>query len=394
MRSLFLFLAVFFAVATVNAQVVRQADSLIALRKYQTAYKLLDSKDPKNASPGVVVKKIEVLTKYYTKNIMFNIFGLKDLEKGEDLAAIREQPQGSYQMIPYETEEILEGLIKKHPKDYSLRNTLGNYYYEAYALYGSNWTKPDSVLLDSIKANLSLASLHHATTSESESHLGYSYLISKDYKRAAEHYQRALTLGSNDIDDHYHLSVSLLSLNDAKKALPHATLALGNFKDSVSIGDVSFLLGQIYQNLDSYDSSLKYYTRTLAYNSKYDAAYQHLILLGLQHQQSMQAHTTALQYFATYMDQVSLSAIVEVYHNSEHDKELIDLFSALKERYKNDIENLAGIHLMQGQFSMLNGDKASARTSFETSSTLFHKVYPKDHNIFEAIEVLINSTKE
>lgn len=394
MRSFFLFLVISFVAMSVNAQVLHQADSLITLGKYQSAYKLLDSKDPKNAKPDIVNKKIEVLTKYYTKNIMFNIFGLKDLEKGEVLAAIRIQPQGSYQMIPYETEEILEGLIKKYPKDYSLRNTLGNFYYEAYALYGSNWTKPDSVLLDSIKANLSSASSHKATTSESESHLGYSYLITKDYEHAAEHYQRALTLGSNDIDDHYHLSVTLLSLNKAQEALPHANLALGNFKDSVSIGNVSFLLGQIYQTLDSYDSSLKYYTVTLAYNNKYDAAYQHLILLGLQHQHTKQAQETALQYFATYLDQVSLSAIVEVYHNSEHDKEVLDLFSTLKEQYKTDTENLAGIHLMQGQFYMLTGDKANGRRSFETSRDLFHKVYPKDHNIFPAIEELINSTKE
>ncbi len=394
MRSFYLFLVLSLVALSARAQVLAQADSLIAQGKYQSAYKLLDSKDPKNAKPEIVIKKIEVLTKYYTKNIMFNIFGLKDLEKGELLAAIREQPQGAYQMIPYETEEILEGLIKKYPKDYSLRNSLGNFYYEAYALYGSNWTKPDSVLLDSIKSNLSSASAHKATTSESESHLGYSYLISKDYDRAAEHYQRALTLGSKDVDDHYHLSVSLLSLNKAQEALPHANLALGNFKDSISIGDLSFLLGQIYQTLDSYDSSLKYYTRTLAYNSKYDAAYQHLILLGLQHQQPKQAQETALQYFAKYMDQVSLSAIVELYHNSEHDSEILDLFSKLKEQYKADTENLAGIHLMQGQFYMLTGDKTNALRSFETSRDMFHKVYPKDHDIFPAIDVLINSTRE
>ena len=90
MRSFFLFLVISFVAISVNAQVMRQADSLIALGKYQSAYKLLDSKDPKNAKPEIVIKKIEVLTKYYIVQAVIwdiNPFDQWGVELGKELAS-------------------------------------------------------------------------------------------------------------------------------------------------------------------------------------------------------------------------------------------------------------------------------------------------------------------
>ena len=73
------------AFAQTETEIINKANDLIANKKYETAFKLLQDFDARNEKPDVVLLKEDIALNYFVTSIMHEIFALKDLEKNEDI---------------------------------------------------------------------------------------------------------------------------------------------------------------------------------------------------------------------------------------------------------------------------------------------------------------------
>ena len=137
-------------------ETINKANELIADKKYESAFKLLDSFDPENNKPDIVLLKTDIVLNYFVTSIMHQIFSLKDLEKNENIMDYRGK-EGKFTMQVFQVDSILERLIKTHPDNCKLYQKLGEYYYEAHLKYGNDWLKKDNELFDLMQANFQKA---------------------------------------------------------------------------------------------------------------------------------------------------------------------------------------------------------------------------------------------
>src|ERR1700743_422923 len=100
-------------------QVMKLANTLIANKKYDSAFKTLEAFDPKNRNPQIALLKEDISLDYFISNIMYQTFAFKDLEKNEDISDYRGK-SGAFSMYMFPVNEILDSLIKRFPANYQL----------------------------------------------------------------------------------------------------------------------------------------------------------------------------------------------------------------------------------------------------------------------------------
>lgn len=118
-----------------DKSVISNADRLISNRQYQSAYELLNEKDPDNEKPAILTKKVDIALKYYLTSLMHEMFTFSNLAPDDDLGKLRLSKPSST-LYSLKAEELLTNLIRKYPLNAELYYSLGCYYYEVHSHYG------------------------------------------------------------------------------------------------------------------------------------------------------------------------------------------------------------------------------------------------------------------
>jgi hypothetical protein len=100
-----------------TTQILKEADSLILLGKFNSAFIVLRDADPSNNNPSIALKKSRIALDYFVSAIMHHMFAFIDLKPGENISDYRGKA-GSYSMYELEIDSIMTKLIKTYPKNW------------------------------------------------------------------------------------------------------------------------------------------------------------------------------------------------------------------------------------------------------------------------------------
>lgn len=395
MRYITLAIVLLLPVSNLLAQshTIDVADSLIDIRKYESAYRVLDHADPDNNDAEIVSAKSTLLLSYFAKSINHVLFGLTDLAPGVELDSLRELPVGTYSMHEFRGDSLFDRLLKRHPEDYTLNLGLGNYYYDVFIHYGENWFISDSALVDNAQAQLFEALRHGVRDRNTYSRLGYLSLSIGDYSVAAGYYRTAIDSGSIDVSDYYNIAVCDLYQNKHPEGVSYAQYAYDHYSDQFRRADAAQVLASLYDDLGKYDSARKFNEMCLKLDPENAAAMKQAVVMHLKFGQPDLAAIAAEQYFDSVAGQETLNDIVRAFHEANHDPELVQWFDKMERKYSNDDESSGGLRLVEGQFYLITGDLPNARKTLNSARTYFQQVYDEDNEVFPFIEELLQKAQ-
>ena len=372
---------------------VGNVDALLSAGKYESAYKMLDKADPKNQQPDIVIAKTDLLLKYYVKSTMHQLFGLKDLNPTEDITRLREQ-NGSYSMIAFAPDSVLNKLIITNPANYKLRKALGNYYQDVYFNYPDSWFIPDSVIVDKFRDNYLLAYKNGVFDYKSLYGLGYAYLTDEDYKSAILYFQKSIELKKDAPESYFNLASAYLNSDQPQLALPNAQKALEMYVEPEDKVDAARMTAQIYLEMEQKNNAMAYFQK--ANDIQPNDYYTLMPLLGLELElDNPNYQNLTADIFSLAPDNpVVYQDLLNAYKENEKESEFMSFLENQKMDYRNNTKIQAHICFYSGVAQYELNRWVDAKINFEKARNLFQNLFQPNHSIFKVIDSYTDAIKK
>ena len=372
---------------------VGNVDALLSAGKYESAYKMLDKADPKNQQPDIVIAKTDLLLKYYVKSNMHQLFGLKDLNPTEDITRLREQ-NGSYSMIAFAPDSVLNKLIITNPANYKLRKALGNYYQDVYFNYPDSWFIPDSVIVDKFRDNYLLAYKNGVFDYKSLYGLGYAYLTDEDYKSAILYFQKSIELKKDAPESYFNLASAYLNSDQPQLALPNAQKALDMYVEPEDKVDAARMTAQIYLEMEQKNNAMAYFQK--ANDIQPNDYYTLMPLLGLELEldNANYKNLTADIFSLAPDNPVVYQDLLNAYKENEKESEFMSFLESQKMNYRNNTKIQAHICFYSGVAQYELNRWVDAKINFEKARNLFQNLFQPNHSIFKVIDSYTDAIKK
>ncbi|MBK6901470.1 MAG: hypothetical protein IPH04_01315 [Saprospirales bacterium] len=364
-------------------ETIQKANDLIAAKKYESAFKLLDSFDPDNTIPDIVLLKTDIALNYFVTSIMHQMFSFRDLESDEDIMDFRGS-EGSFNAQMFQIDSILEGLIQKYPDNCNLYKGLGNFYYEVHMKYGGNWLKDENELFELIAINDQKAIDENCADYLTYYVMGYIMIVQEKYKKGIPYFLKSIELKDDDADSHYNVAYAYLFSDDKDNALKHAKKALELYTDLEYKSDAARIAGQIYYESDDDKNALTYFELAEIMNP---GNYYTLGLLVNLYVKS--GNEKAKEYTKTFFDLDPANPMIyndlgNIYFENDRGKDRAGFFKEQLSVYDDQAVVLGNLNFYLGRY-YLDVDKKLAKKYFLKAKEIMSKVYDKDHEVFEAI---------
>lgn len=373
----------FAACGQTETEVLKKANSLIVDKKYESAFKLLDSFDPKNKKPDVVLLKEDIVLNYFVTSIMHQMFALKDLQKNENILDYRGK-KGSFYMQKFQVDSILENLIKVYPTNCKLYKGLGAYYYEVYNKYNGQWLKEDGELLKLMQTNFQKAVEGNCADYLSYYILGFINVSQEKYKESIPYFLKSIELNKNYADAPYNLAYAYLYTEDRPNALKYAKVSLDLYTDQTYKSDAARMLGQIYTEMEDNNNALVYFT--LADKIDPGNYYNIKLLLDLYVKTgNKDLDQTVKRFFNLDPTNPTIyKDLEEIYYTYKKQNDLIDFYKSQLLVSKDNDKVQGNLNFFLGKI-YIDSDKKLAKEYFLKAKEIFGKVYKSDHQVFVAI---------
>ncbi|MFM2225774.1 MAG: hypothetical protein RJA07_1976 [Bacteroidota bacterium] len=372
-------------------ETIKKANDLIDNKKYESAFKLLDSFDPKNGIPDIVLLKEDIALKYFVTSMMHQMFAFKDLEKKEDIMDYRGK-EGSFGMQIFAVDKILDSLIKIYPNNCKLYKGLGDFYFEVYNKYGGNWLKDNNELFKLIEANNTKAVEGNCADYLSYYVLGYVFISQEKYKEGIPYFLKSIEAKKDFADAHYNLAFAYLYSDDKENALKYAKNSLELYKDASLRSDAARMIGQIYSELKDDKNAIK----NLELANQIDGGNYYNIksLLGcyLKTGNEKINETTKTFFNLAPTKPTIYNDLDEMYSINKKENDLATFYKDELIAFKDDNKVMGNLNFYLGKL-YLTLDKKQAKEYFTKAKEIFNKLYDKDHPVFNAIEDGIKQTE-
>jgi tetratricopeptide (TPR) repeat protein len=258
----FLFLIGSFDLYSQSQQkVLEKANEYIGLKKYESAYQILNKFDSSNVDIDVVLLKTDLLLKYYVFSISHIMFTLKDLDLNEEIADYRGKHGFAGNMISFPADSILLRLIKNSPLSCKLYKGLGDYYYEVYQRYEDNWIIDSKELCELILTNHNQTIARGCADYNTYYSVGFFNLVQENYKESIDYFLKSIELKYENAGAHYNLAYAYYSKQESglQDALKYYENALKLFSDSLNKSNSAFMMGHIFSELNNDEKALHYF---------------------------------------------------------------------------------------------------------------------------------------
>ncbi len=365
--------------------VIDEANKLIKLKKYESAYKLLDNADPNNEKPEIAIAKTKLVLNYYVTSEMHQIFALKDLTPNEKLSAIR-GGEGNYSMYKFSPNTILLDLIEKHPNNYELQKELGNFYHEIHLNYENNWLIPDSVLVNKFKNYYLNAYEKGVFDSWSAYGIGYAYLINLDYQSAIPFLKKSIELNSKDPYSNYNLAYAYLYTDQTEKGIESAKKALDLYDDPDDKANVARMIAVMYQEQEDSVNAIEYYKKADAIQPNNYSTVK--ALLELEMDLNMEAYRQRTKQFFLLAPEAPTiyQDLMRFYWTANKPDELIRFLSEQTNNYSTDYTVSGNLKFYTALIQHDKKDFKNAKLNFRLAKEAYEKVFDADHQVFKVIE--------
>ena len=364
---------------------LEKANKLIEDRKYASAMKVLNEADPQNQDPGLVIAKSDLVLNYFTKSIMHKIFGLKDLEKNEDLMQLR-GGEGNFDMQAFDPDSILNNLIQKQPDNYKLRIALGNYYLEVHDKYPEGWFEPDSIVVQKFKDNYIEAYKNGISDYWSLYGIGNAYLIEKDYKNSIPYFEKSIELKNDYATCHYNLAYAYMYTDQQEKGISSAKKSMDLYVDPDYKSDAAKMMGVMYRELKQNEKSLEYYYQANTIKPNDYNTLKPMLELETALNKETYKGTTKEFFLLAPGNPTIYQNLIQIYGSINKQDELIDFLEKEKPDFKSDNKVNGNIFFYIAAIQYNKDDFKNSKANFETAKEIFKMVYPSDHGVFSVID--------
>lgn len=386
MKSILTLLLVF-ASSLVLAQdgEIGEARELISEKKYSSAFELLQKADPENQDPEIAVVKTEIVLNYFVSSIMHQMFALKDIGIDEDILDYR-GTNGEFQLFAFAPDSVLSTLIKKHPEDYSLYKSLGNFYHEVHLKYPGSWLETDREVMNRFFANYKRAYDHEVKDHWSVYGIGYYYLYLENFSEAIPYLEESIELDPDYPSGHYNLAYAYLYTEQQQKAIASAEMALEKYEDPGLRSDAANMLGTIHLEMKDSSKSLTYYL--LADSINPNSYYILRPLMGLKLAMNTEDHLTLVKkFFVLAPDNPTIyQDLMKAYWDVDRVEELLQFFSDQHSNYQNDPKVNGNLHFYKGVIYNDLDKRDLAVKELKKAREIFMGVYSEDHPVFGVID--------
>lgn len=371
------------AFAQTEDDVLKQANSLIENKKYESAFLILEKYDSTNVHPNIVLMKESILLNYFVSSIGHLSFALKDIEKTDNIIDHRGK-EGNYTMRIFLIDSILNTLITKEPNNCSLYKGLADYYFEVYHKYGEKSYIPQTKLNQLILDNYQKAISGNCADFLSYYAMGLMHLHNEKYNESISLFLRSIELNENYPDSYYDLAYSYTLLKETDKALPYALNAYKLYNNNRYRSDAAKLIGSIYFLKNDTKSSVEYYEKADNLMPNDYNTMKPLLELYLKTNSSKLPEYTKRFLLLDPFNPTIYNDLTILYIRYGKNQEIIDF---LKQELKSDVYN----DIVKGNFNFYLGalykdrDKSLSKKYYTEANNIFQKFYPKDHKVFEAI---------
>ena len=425
MRFLFsLFLAFLLTLTAAVAQVdkaetaaLKQANDLVAQRKYSSAFAQLQQFDRKHTRPAVAMRQQEIALSYYITTRDYQTFTLKDLALVESLEQMR--AQRSYDSAyRFPMEEVLLNLKRRNPTNYRLDKALGDYYYSAQQCDCAEKDKGEDRLFALMVKHYEVAHLRGYGDYLSYYALGYAHERLGNFAQAIGPFKRSIQLKKDFPDAHYHMAYSLLELKQLESARDEVRLALNYYQDEQFKSDAAYMLADIEEQIKrAPKSGAKSAGRKNAASAESDppapatetaaaeaapaspsadmAAVQLKLLAALKGQNKPEITRLTNQYFQLApKEEGTYSELLNLYlkHNQA---EALTTFFTEQAALPNQPPVVQGyLRLYLGHLYLEQKNAVQARNQFVLSRQFLVQALPANNRVFAVIDQLLQSTPQ
>lgn len=239
--------------AQAESIVVQRANELIAQRKYESAFILLQNFDPEHKRPAVALKAAELALQYHSRHLNYRRFAFRNLSLTQPLDSIRVLARTDTLAFFFPVRTILEGLYQKHPDNYRLDKGLADYYFEVQQCGCAEPGRTEDNLFPLMVQHYEAAHKHGYGDYLSYYALGYAYMRLGQFKASAAAFEHTISLRKNYALAHFNLAYDYIELHQLPKARHEAQLAVAQFTEPQFKSDAQYML----ENLERRIAKLK-----------------------------------------------------------------------------------------------------------------------------------------
>ncbi len=392
-----LFICLIFSALACQAQqetdIIAQANQLVAEKKYESAFKLLQNFDPNNEKPDVFLLKEDILLNYFVSSLMHQAFALMDIKKNEEIMDYRGK-EGSYSMYFIEIDSVLLRLIKKHPDNCKLYKGLGDFYYDADSKYGGQWLMDEAELQEAILTNYQKAIAGGCADYDAYFAMGITCLKLEKEASAIPYFRKALELDPNSVGSIYNLGYAYIVTGQYDSALYCAKTALDLYRNNKTYkGDAAMMAGRACSGLEDYSNALKYYELACKYCPNDFYKLKDLLGIYLVTHNKKAAKTTKEIFALAPENPTVYQGLEEMYSTYGNISDLVAFYKSQLPGYKKNARVVGNLYFYMANIC-LDIDKAIAKDYFLQARESFRKVYGKDHYVFGVIEEALKSCEQ
>jgi hypothetical protein len=229
--------------------IIKKSDKLIAEKKYETAYKLLEESDPGNGIEEIFLKKVDVALNYYITSMNHVIFTFQDLKPDESVEDLRGAP-GDRHAYKLDVYKKLSDYLMREPKNWKLKRVLGCFDFDYFNKFERmKGTGADYSFLEDSKKLLSEAYRNKEYDYLSLQILGYFEYMKQQYAGSVEYLLGSYKLNNGYIHTVYLLAAAYFKSNRDDLAVKYAAegLKLKSGRNDLK-ADLAKILSTIYRD--------------------------------------------------------------------------------------------------------------------------------------------------
>lgn len=387
MKKFFCFVILFIACLSSQANTFPEIDSLIANRQYLSAWNQLVEMEKTDLSVDVQLQKIDLSLKYFTKTMSHKLFSFSNVKPTQTLIELRRIAEKKMaQMYPFNIEKVLDSLQVIFPKDYRLKKTQGDFYYEISILYDKDWIVNKQEVTRRMFEGYSTAEEHGVKDYISLYALGHFWSMNENNEKAVSYFRQSLELDSTYAPTHYNLAYIYIEKDSLEDALYHAWQAYNLYGYLDYKNDAGQMAGSLLGKLNRHEEaiSLLLDCDKLIPNTYY--TYYYLLQSFVATNRIEEAEITAKNMFQLDWKSHTINTdIITIFTKHNQLEPLIKFYNERLKEEQFDKEYRGYIYLHKAQAYQMKSKQTEALIEIKLAEESFNICYDPGNPVFEVI---------
>lgn len=363
-------------------------DQLVQNKQYLSAAKYISDKPELMKDDRYFQRYTAILVNYYAVTFEYAMFGLRDLEPGEDIEKVRGSA-GKYEMLGVQLEHQLYDRYQANPGSPYLNLAIGDYLGHQKVCGCGQPTKFTGVKGDDYPY---FKAAYDAGLRDSWQlfRMGVHQQQSGNYQDAISLYQFSLKLDPDSQDALYNLALSYFQDRQDAKARAYAKKALGGYSNPDLNSDTYDLYGSILYEAGEKTAGAKNFLKAIKLQKWHPHAFYMLALYYREQKQARKYSALVNSYIGLdYGNSYLFNRYVEFLSQngfSPVDQKIIDKLD--QQKFASPLETGA-VHFNLGKLARARGDKQKAREHFRISLAAMKKVKHPPQGAIETLNSML-----